>query len=74
MNPYNLSMECSTVKHRHPPTICIPLPPKKQRSVKPETLAETALAVAKKEIDQHKERIVQLHTRRCIEAGGGSTP
>ena len=49
-----------SVKHRHPPTIRIPLPPKKQRSDKPQTPAEIELAVARKEVEQQEEIITQL--------------
>ena len=49
-----------SVKHRQPPAICNPLPLKKQKHEKPLTPTQVKLDVARREIERHEERIVQL--------------
>jgi len=48
------------VKHRQPPAICNPLPLKKQKHEKPLTPTQVKLDAARREIERHEERIVQL--------------
>ena len=47
-------------KHRQPPAICNPLPLKKQKHEKPLTPTQVKLDAARREIERHEERIVQL--------------
>jgi len=49
-----------SVKHRQPPAIHNPLPLKKQKHEKPPTPTQVKLDVARREIERHEERIVQL--------------
>ena len=49
-----------SVKHRQPPAIRNPLPLKKKKHEKPPTPTEVKLDVARREIERHEERIVQL--------------
>jgi len=51
-----------SVKHRQPPAICNPLPLKKQKHEKPPTPTEVKLDVARREVERHEERIVQLQS------------
>jgi len=48
------------VKHRQTPAIRNPLPLKKQKHEKPPTPTQVKLDVARREIERHEERIVQL--------------
>ena len=49
-----------SVKHRQPPAIRNPLPLKKKKHEKPPIPTQVKLDVARREIERHEERIVQL--------------
>ena len=50
-----------SVQHRQPPAICNPLPFKKKHEKLP-IPTEVKLDVARREIERHEERIVQLQS------------
>ena len=53
-------MECASKASTPPPSVRNPIPSKKRKKEKLPTTAEVELDIARKEIERHEERIVQL--------------